>query len=423
MAALLAAGAAALAFAGGGTQAARAENAPPSPGSDWSTVFDDNFAGPAQTAPSLYNWTYDTGPGYYFGGGQVETMTSERRNVSLDGQGHLDITASDAGGSWTSGRIQTASPEVGAPPGGELEVTASIKQPDPADGAGYWPAFWLLGPGQWPENGEIDILESVDALSQNGSAVHCGADNGGPCDEPSGIGSGLRACAGCQAGYHTYTLFLDRTDPADESMAFYLDGRQYFTVHEAQIGAATWEQAFDHNMSVILDLAVGGSYPDALCDCSSPTSATTSGGTMSVAYVAAYESDGAALGPVGPLAGYHGMCVSTRHGGTANLAPVQVVPCDGNGDQRWTYNLLDGTLQLMGMCLDVRSGRTANRTPADLFYCDGTPAQTWLPQGYGELYNPQSGKCLDLTGWSTAPGTPLEIYQCTSRANQSWTMP
>ena len=197
----LAASVAVIALGVSGATAARAQNAPPAPGSGWTTIFDDNFAGPAATAPNLYNWTYDTGPGSYFGDGQVETMTDSPDNVALDGHGHLVITAVHAGGVWTSGRIQTARADVGAPRGGELEVTASIEQPDPAGGAGYWPAFWLLGPGTWPKDGEIDIMESVDALSQNGSAVHCGTDPGGPCDEPAGIGSGLRPCAGGGTGF------------------------------------------------------------------------------------------------------------------------------------------------------------------------------------------------------------------------------
>ncbi len=179
---------------------------------------------------------------------------------------------------------------MGAPAGGELEVTASIEQP--SGGLGYWPAFWMLGPGQWPENGEIDIMEDVNSLSELSGTVHCGVDPGGPCNEPNGIGSGLVGCSGCQSGYHTYTMILNRTNTSDESITFYLDGNSYFTVTEAQVGTSTWQAAFDHNLSIILDLAMGGAYPNGVCNCTSPTSATASGGTMSVAYVAAYSTSG-----------------------------------------------------------------------------------------------------------------------------------
>ena len=180
--------------------------------------------------------------------------------------------------------------------GGELEVTASIEQPNPGNGLGYWPAFWMLGPGQWPENGEIDIMEDVNALSELSGTVHCGVDPGGPCNETNGIGSGLRACSGCQTGYHTYTMIENRTNAADESITFYLDGNQYFTVSESQVGTSTWQAAFDHNMSIIFDLAMGGGYPNGVCNCTSPSSSTTSGGTMSVQYVAAYTTSGSSSG-------------------------------------------------------------------------------------------------------------------------------
>ncbi len=137
---------------------------------------------------------YDTGPGSSFGTGEIETMTNSTSNVHLDGNGNLDITALGSGSSWTSGRVQTTSANVGAPAGGELEVTASIEQP--SGGLGYWPAFWMLGPGQWPENGEIDIMEDVNSLSELSGTVHCGVDPGGPCNEPNGIGSGLRGVLG-----------------------------------------------------------------------------------------------------------------------------------------------------------------------------------------------------------------------------------
>jgi hypothetical protein len=265
---------------------ASATTVPPPP-SGWSTVFSDDFSGGAGTGIDS-QWEYDTGAGSTFGTGEIETMTNSTSNVYNDGNGHLDITALGSGSSWTSGRVQTTSANVGAPAGGELEVTASIDQPD--NGDGYWPAFWMLGPGQWPENGEIDIMEDVNSLSELSGTVHCGTDPGGPCNEPNGIGSGLVGCSGCQSGYHTYTMILNRTDTSDESITFYLDGNEYYTVDESTVGAATWEAAFDHNMSIILDLAMGGSYPNGVCDCTTPDSTTTSGGTMSVAYVAAYTT-------------------------------------------------------------------------------------------------------------------------------------
>ena len=403
-----------------GAASARADSAPPAPGAGWTTVFDDDFAGAAGSAPS-YNWMYDTGPGSSFGTGEIETMTNSASNVHLDGNGHLDITALNNGGSWTSGRIQTTSPNVGAPAGGELEVTASIQQP--TGGPGYWPAFWMLGPGQWPENGEIDIMEDVNSLSEVSGTVHCGTYPGGPCGEPNGIGSGLRACGGCQSGYHTYTMILNRTNTSNESITFYLDGNAYYTVTEGQVGTGTWQAAFDHNLSIILDLAMGGGYPNGVCNCTTPTGATTSGGTMSVGYVAAYESTGASLGPTGPVTGYSGLCLDDRYSSTANYNPVQIYGCNGTGAQRWTFDQANDTLQALGMCLDINAGGTADGTLVDLYYCNGTGAQVWQPQSDGALYNPQSGKCLDDTGWSTTWGTQVEIWDCTGGANQRWNLP
>jgi hypothetical protein len=273
----------------------------PAPPAGWSTVFSDGFAGAAGSGVDTSKWKYDTGAGSTFGTGEIETMTDSTSNVHLDGNGDLDITALESGGNWTSGRIQTTTANVGAPAGGELEVTASIKQP--TGGLGYWPAFWMLGPGQWPENGELDILEDVNALSEHSGTMHCGTDPGGPCDETDGIGSGLLACSGCQSGFHTYTVIVNRTDTSAESVTWYLDGRQFFKINESQVPTAAWQAAIDHKFSIILDLAIGGGFPNGACRCTTPTSATTSGGTMSVRYVAAYQSTGSAPPPGSPSPG------------------------------------------------------------------------------------------------------------------------
>ena len=259
-------------------------------------------------------WTYDIGTQYTgtgctpnWGTGEVESETASPTNVSLDGNGNLDITPVESDGSWTSGRIETVNDDFLAPAGGELAVTASIEQPNPADGLGYWPAFWMLGNGYrqdgfgtsglmdcsaWPTTGEIDVMEDVNALSQHSGTLHCGfvsytnGFNGGPCNEYTGLSSGLLPCPDCQSTYNTYSVVVDLRDPNDGQITWYLNNKAYWNVTESQVGTQYWDDVVDHGFFLILDVAVGGSYPNAICACTSPSSSTTSGSAMSVAYVA-----------------------------------------------------------------------------------------------------------------------------------------
>jgi hypothetical protein len=264
-------------------------------GPGWTSVWTDTFNGAAGSGVDTSAWKYNTGTGV-FGTGEIETMTDSPSNVYLDGSGNLNITALGHGQSWTSGRIQTTTSAFGAPAGGEMAVTASIRQPNPSVGLGYWPAFWMLGPGDWPGTGEIDILEDVNALNEQSGTFHCGNLNQqnpdgtlGPCHEFTGISSGLLTCPGCQTGFHSYTVIVDRTDPNAEQIRWYIDGRQFFQVSEDQVDQAAWTAAVDHGYSIIFDLAIGGGFPDGVCQCTAPSDQTTSGGTMTVQYVSVYD--------------------------------------------------------------------------------------------------------------------------------------
>jgi Carbohydrate binding module (family 6) len=274
----------------------------PAPPTGWTTVFSDDFTGAAGTGVNTANWLYDTGTSYpggagNWGTGEVESETTSTTNVYQDGQGHLVIKPVLSNGAWTSGRIETQSTSFEAPAGGEMEMTASIEQPNPGTGLGYWPAFWAMGAAargvgatNWPSIGELDIMEDVNALSEVSHTFHCGVDPGGPCNETTGIGSGLLACGGCQTGYHTYSVIVDRTNTSAEQLRFYTDGNLQLTINESQVPVATWQAAVDHGFFMILNVAMGGAYPNAICGCTSPSAATSSGAGMSVDYVAVYET-------------------------------------------------------------------------------------------------------------------------------------
>jgi len=281
---------------------------PPTP-AGWTLVFSDDFGGAANTVLNTSNWLYDTGTSYpggaaNWGTGEVETMTNSTANVFQDGAGHLAIKPiRNAYGQWTSGRVETQSTDLAAPAGGKLRVQASIQQPNVsgAAAAGYWPAFWMLGAAarpvgasNWPSIGEIDIMEDINGRSSEFATLHCGTNPGGECNETTGIGSGERACSGCQTGFHTYSMELDRS-VSPEQIRWYLDGTQFFSINANQVSATTWNNATHHGFFVILNVAMGGGFPAAFGG--GPTSATQSGVPMLVDYVAAYTSTGTTTTP------------------------------------------------------------------------------------------------------------------------------
>jgi hypothetical protein len=296
--------------AAGAAPAVAAPSAVPAPPTGWSTVFSDDFTGAANTGLDTSKWLYDLGTSYpggagNWGTGEVETETNSTANVFQDGSGHLVIKpVRSASGAWTSGRVETQSTSFAAPAGGQMEISASVEQPNPSVGLGYWPAFWAMGAAarpvgatNWPSIGELDIMEDVNAMSDVAHTFHCGVDPGGPCNETTGVSSGLFACAGCQTSFHTYSVIVDRTNTAAEQLRFLTDGVVKFTVNEAQIGTATWQAAVDHGFFVILDLAIGGAFPNAICGCASPGATTSSGAGMSVDYVAVYQKPGGTTPP------------------------------------------------------------------------------------------------------------------------------
>ena len=405
-----------------GAPAAKADTVPPAP-SGWTTVFGDNFAGAANSAPAASNWFYDIGTGY--GTGEHEQTTNSTSNVYLDGNGHLVLKATDSNGTWTSGRIESTRDDFQAPPGGKLEMTASIEQPNPANGLGYWPAFWALGSpmrtgGGWPTSGEIDMMEDVNGLNEASQTLH---------DAANSPGHALISCpntsSSCQTGYHTYSVIIDRTNTSAETLQFLMDGTVESTITEASVGTTAWQEAIDHGFFIIFDLAMGGNYPDGECNCTTPTSATSSGASMSVGYVAVYEQGGnstptGTASATGQLTGLNGQCLTNQNSLNTSGNPIVLSGCANSAGQQWSP-YTDGTLRTQGGCLDVVSAGTTSGTDVDWYPCNGTAAQGWTHQSNGELVNPSSGLCLTDPGGNTS--ARLDIETCTDATDQQWTLP
>jgi hypothetical protein len=289
--------------------------------------------------------------------------------------------------------------------------------------SGRWaPRLAPVGATNWPGIGEIDLMEDINGRSSEFGTLHCGVAPGGPCNEYTGRGSGERACSGCQTGFHTYAMELDRS-VSPEQIRWYLDGNNFFTVSANQVDATTWNNATHHGFFIILNVAMGGGFPAAFGG--GPTAATASGVPMLVDYVAVYTAGGGTTSPPTGKAvvNANGLCLDDKSSGTGNGNPIQIWGCNGTGAQQWTYVAAGSTLHVLGKCADIKSGGTAAGTKVQLWDCNNSGAQVWIHHSNGEYYNPQSNRCLDIPNSSTTWGTQVQIWDCNGTGAQRWTLP
>jgi beta-glucanase (GH16 family) len=307
--AALTAGAAVIAAAGLAVASAGAQEGPEA-AQTWNLVWADEFNGSAGQQPATSNWIYDLGHNYpggpaNWGTGEIAAHTSSPANVSFDGSGNLKITAlRDGAGAWTSARLETVRTDFKPPSGGTLKVEGRLQLPQVTGEAalGYWPAFWALGSPfrgnyqNWPGVGEFDFMENVNGLDWTFGTLHCGVAPGGPCNEFNGI-AGQTYCGGsCHNGFHTYGFEWDESGSAGQ-LRWYVDGSLYHTIDEGSLPADTWAQMTDHaGYFLMLNLAIGGAFPDGVAGRTTPTSATVPGHSMLVDYVRVYTAGGGGTG-------------------------------------------------------------------------------------------------------------------------------
>ncbi|HEY1775829.1 MAG TPA: glycoside hydrolase family 16 protein [Solirubrobacteraceae bacterium] len=235
-------------------------------------IWQDNFAGPAGSAPNPANWRYDTGPSC--DGGGCSTDTASTANAYLTGNNQLAITALNSGGSTTAAQLEspTAVFHVGE------EIDANIKLPA---GQGLWGGFWLLEAAGTscsnPDCGELDVLEAPEMGPTPNEAfftLHGPVSGSSNTQQWEG---GTEALGDLSQGFHTYGIIW-----TPGSIQYTIDGVVYATATPNQLTAgSTWE--FDSgNYNMLLDLAVGG-WPGP------PTAATQFPATMLINWVRVYN--------------------------------------------------------------------------------------------------------------------------------------
>ncbi|MBX9243759.1 family 16 glycosylhydrolase [Actinotalea ferrariae] len=380
-------------------------------------IWQEEFNGPAGSAPNPAVWNHETGA-HGWGNAELQNYTTSRANSALDGQGNLVITARrEANGSYTSARMTTQ--DKFEPRYGRIEARIQIPR-----GQGIWPAFWMLGGNfpqtPWPSSGEIDIMENVGYEPHRvHGTVHGPGYSGG-----AGISGTYQHPQGWSFAdtFHTFAI-----DWKPGVITWFVDGQQYHQVTRASVGANAW--VFDQAYFLILNVAVGGQWPGY------PDGSTQFPQQMKVDYIRVIDN-GSTGGTGGGGGGGNGslptgtgtirlagsLCLDVPWGQTHDGNPMQVVSCNGNVAQQWTRGA-DGTIRALGKCLDVSGGGTANGTVVQLWTCNGTAAQRWTyDAGSRTLRNPQAGRCLDGVGGTPVhDGQRIHIWDCHGAPNQQWT--
>jgi predicted alpha-1,2-mannosidase len=258
-------------------------------------------------------------------------------------------------------------------------------------------------------------------------------------DTPGGLGDGNDDLGAMSAWYVWSALGMYPMTPGTSTLAL---GSPMFT--EAQITLPSGNTltidgngAADDAPYVQSATWNGSAWNDAYA----PTSAVTSGGTLSYtlgtspneswassASAAPPSYSGNTVVPPSPRTGpvvsgvSSSLCLDDSQSSTTDGNPVDIWDCNGSDAQSWTIGQ-DGTVRTLGECLDVTQSGTTNGTLIDLYECNGTGAQQWTLGANGSLVNPESGLCLDDPNATTAEGTQLQLYTCNGSSAQDWTPP
>lgn len=218
----------------------------------WTLVWSDefNYTG----SPSSEKWSYDVGCDGW-GNGELQCYTKDNLKNARVENGKLIIEArKDGSGKWpySSARLKTKG--KGQWKYGRVEASARVPS-----GCGTWAAIWMLPDkwtygkqleGFWPNNGEIDIMESVGYdPTMIYAAVHTAKYN----SRLGNIKKGKIKVPDAAENFHVYAI-----EWSEARIDFFVDNKKYFTFFRQRELWNYWP--FNTDFYLLVNLAFGGSW-------------------------------------------------------------------------------------------------------------------------------------------------------------------
>ncbi len=212
---------------------------------NWKLVWQEEFD---NSQIDRSRWHLDVG---YTGAtnGELEYYTDRPENIYISDSCLVIVARKETYRyyEYTSGRLKTQ---------GLLSwvygrIEARIKIPS---GQGIWPAFWMLGENvtqvDWPECGEIDIMENIGGRPDTVR----GTLHGPGYFRDDSIG--LDFILSNQRYADDFHIFAVEWEP--DQIRWYVDEWHYNTLTPKDV-PGKW--VFDHPFFILLNLAVGGHWP------------------------------------------------------------------------------------------------------------------------------------------------------------------
>ena len=217
---------------------------------NWQLIWEDNFDG-TELDSTKWMQEYGTGAQYgMWGWGNGELQHYQSQNTTLNnGIATIKVKEESSGivetywnttSYYSSSKISTK----GIFDFRYGKVEARMKT---IDGLGFWPAFWMLPTGgDWPCDGEIDIMEhGLGATNHVSSALHT------PSSSSATINTLGIDISDVSANYHIYSM-----NWSPNQITFLVDNVGFYTYNPSEKNDSTWP--FYEEQFILLNVAMGG---------------------------------------------------------------------------------------------------------------------------------------------------------------------